>query len=70
MLVKDVKALSLQLDDKIAELTEESVPTVMEIVRTVKYSLTTAIASTQNLRILPDKETVAPNQKSWTETAK
>jgi hypothetical protein len=70
MLVKDVKALSLQLDDKIAELTEESVPTVMEIVRTVKYSLTTAIASTQNLRALPDKETVAPNQKSWTETAK
>ena len=33
-------------------------------------SLTTVIASTQEVRALPDKEKVAPNQKSWTETAK
>ena len=70
MLVKDIKSLSLQLDDKIAALTEESVPSVMEIVRSVKYSLTTAIASTPDMRALPDKEKVTPNQKSWTETAK
>ena len=68
-LMQDIKLLSHQLDDKISDLTDESAPAVMEAIRSVKYSLTAAIASTQGSRALPDKEDVPPNQNSWTETA-
>ena len=68
-LMQDIKQLSHQLDDKISDLTDESAPAVMEAVRSVKYSLTAAIASTQGSRALPNKEDVPPNQHSWMETA-
>ena len=68
-LIQDIKSLSHQLYDKISDLTDESVPGVMEAIRSVKYSLTAAIASTQGSRALPNKENVPPNQNSWTETA-
>ena len=42
---------------------------VMEAVRSVKYSLTAALASTQGSRALPNREVSPPNQNSWTETA-
>jgi hypothetical protein len=42
---------------------------VLETARSVKYTLTTAIASLQSARPLPEKDVIAPNQKSWPETA-
>lgn len=68
-LMQDIKLLSQQLDDKIGGLTDESAPAVIQAVRSVKYSLTAAIASTQGSRALPDQEKLAPNQKTWPETA-
>ena len=66
---QEIKLLSKQLDDKIAGLTDESAPAVMAAARSVRYSLTAAIASTQGTHALPDKEPVPPNQHSWPETA-
>jgi hypothetical protein len=68
-LMQDIKLLSQQLDDKISGLTDESAPAVMQAFCSVKYSLTAAIAATQGLQALLDKENVPPNQNSWTETA-
>ena len=41
----------------------------MEAFRLAKHSLTAAIASTRGTSALPEKEWIAPNQKSWPETA-
>jgi hypothetical protein len=42
----------------------------MEAVRSAKYSLTAAIASTEGASVsLPYKDVIAPNQHSWPETA-
>jgi hypothetical protein len=45
-------------------------PTVIEAFRLAKYSLSAAIASTEGVSALPEKDRIAPNQKSWPETAK
>ena len=67
-LKQEIKLLSQELD-KIGEIPNESTPAVMEAFRLVKYSLTAAIASTQDSRALPNREVSPPNQNSWTETA-
>jgi hypothetical protein len=45
-LMEEIKSLSQELDDKIKNLTEEPDPAVKEAVRSVKYTLTVALAST------------------------
>jgi len=67
--MKDIKSLSQELDDKIKDITDEPDPVVMEAVRSVKHTLTAAIASTQGSRALPNKENLPPNQRTWTEMA-
>ena len=51
---------------------QESAPNlaIIEAFRSAKYSLTTAITSLDGKAALPEKENIAPNQKSWPETAK
>ena len=66
---QEIKLLSKQLDDKIVGLTNELAPAVMAAARSVRYSLTAVIASTQGMHALPDKEPVLPNQHSWPEMA-
>jgi hypothetical protein len=44
-------------------------PAVIEAFRSAKYSLTTAIASLDGRSALPEKDVIAPNQRSWPETA-
>ena len=68
-LLQEIKLLSQQLDDKIGGLADDPNPDVMKAIRSAKHSLTAAIASTQGLRALPDKEDVAWNQNTWAETA-
>ena len=67
-LKQEIKLLSQELD-KIGDIPDESAPDVVEAFRSVKYSLTAAIASTQGSRALPNREVSPPNQNSWTETA-
>jgi hypothetical protein len=43
-------------------------PAVIEAFRSAKYSLTTAIASLDGRSALPEKDVIAPNQRSWPET--
>src|SRR6266851_2953500 len=63
-LTHDIAALSHTLASK------SSSSAVLEAARSAKYTLTVAIASIQGSNALPEKDIVAPNQKSWTETAK
>ena len=42
---------------------------VLEAARSAKYGLMAAISSTHESGALPDKDNIAPNQKTWTETA-
>jgi hypothetical protein len=44
-------------------------PAIIEAFRSAKYSLTTAIASLDGNAPLPEKDVIAPNQRSWPETA-
>jgi hypothetical protein len=66
-LTRDITDLSQRLVSQ----TDQSVPSpaILEAVRSAKFSLTAAIASAQGTSAIPDKEVIAPNQKSWTETA-
>ncbi len=63
-LTQDIAALSHTLASK------SSSSAVLEAARLAKYTLTVAIASIQGSNALLEKDVVAPNQKSWTETAK
>jgi hypothetical protein len=65
-LSQDVFSLSQMLTSR-----QESAPNpaIIEAFRSAKYSLTTAIASLDGKAALPEKENIAPNQKSWPETA-
>jgi hypothetical protein len=67
-LTQDIASLSQQL---ISEQTDQSAlpPAVLDAVRSAKYSLKMAIGSTQGSSALPHKDSIAPNQKTWTETA-
>ena len=42
---------------------------ILEAYRSVVYTITAAIASTQGTSALPDKENIPPNQKTWQEMA-
>ena len=42
---------------------------VIEAIQSTKYSLAVADASVEGTSALPDKEFIAPNQNSWSETA-
>jgi hypothetical protein len=42
---------------------------MVEAFRAAKYSLTSAIASFNGKAALPEKDVIAPNQKSWSEMA-
>jgi hypothetical protein len=42
-------------------------PAVIEAFRSAKHSLTAAIACSQDSRALPEKDSIAPNQKTWTD---
>jgi hypothetical protein len=62
-LTQDIAALSHTLASK------SSSSAILEAARSAKYMLAAAIASTQGSNALPEKDIIAPNQKSWTETA-
>jgi hypothetical protein len=62
-LTQDIAALSHTLASK------SSSSAILEAARSAKYTLAAAIASTQGSNALPEKDVIAPNQKSWTETA-
>jgi hypothetical protein len=42
---------------------------ILEAIQLAKFSLTAAIALAQGTSAIPDKEVIAPNQKSWMEMA-
>ena len=67
-LMQDITILSQQL---ISEQPDQSSlpPAVLDAIRSAKYSLKMAISSTQGSSPLPHKDNIAPNQKTWTETA-
>ena len=68
-LVQDVNNLSHQLiSDQTNDLALS--PAMLEAVRSAKASLSTAIASVNESSPLPIKKKIAPNQHSWTETAR
>ena len=60
--MKDIKSLSQELKDKIKNLAEEMDPVVREAVRSIKHTLTVALASTQGIWALPNKEYILLNQ--------
>ena len=62
-LTQDIAALSHTL------ASSSSSSAILEAARSAKYTLAAAIASTQGSSALPEKDVLAPNQKSWTETA-
>ena len=64
VLTQDITLLTQTLA---VETTADSA--VVEAARSAKYSLTAAVASLQSTRALPEKDVIAPNQKSWPETA-
>jgi hypothetical protein len=66
-LTRDITDLSQRLISQ----TNQSAPSpaILEAIRLAKFSLTVAIASAQGTSAIPDKEVIAPNQKSWIETA-
>jgi hypothetical protein len=68
-LTQDIFSLSQRLASRQGE---ESAPNLamVEAFRAAKYSLTSAIASFNGKAALPEKDVIAPNQKSWSETAK
>jgi hypothetical protein len=68
-LTQNITILSQQL---ISEQPDQSSlpPAVLNAVRLAKYSLKMAIGSTQGSSLLPHKDNIVPNQKTWTETAK
>jgi hypothetical protein len=63
-LTQDIAALSHTLTSKSSFLA------ILKATCSAKYTLVAAIALTQGLSALPEKDVIMPNQKSWTETAK
>ena len=66
-LTQDIFSLSQALTSRHADITNSA---VVEAFWSVKYSLAMAIASIEGERALPEKDVIAPNQRSWPETAK
>lgn len=67
-LTQDIVSLSQRLTSGEEEQSAPN-PAVIEAFRSAKYSLTTAVASMEGRSALPEKDVIAPNQKSWPETA-
>ena len=67
-LMEDIRSLSQELDDKI-NVAEDLDSAVMEALRSVRHTLTAALAVTRGDWALPNREKLPPNQKTWTETA-
>ena len=63
-LSRDLFTLSQKINSKNAVK-----PGVIEAVRSAKYSLTAAAALMEGDDALPEKDIIAPNQRSWPETA-
>jgi len=66
ILLKDINALSQQLNA--LSVSDDATPD-LQALKSVKFSLTAAIASANGSRALPEKDTFNPNQKTWAETA-
>ena len=69
---ESLQALSqdvFSLSQSLASRQGDPNPAVIEAFRSAKYSLTTAIASLDGRSALPEKDVIAPNQRSWPETA-
>jgi hypothetical protein len=66
-LAQELISLSQNLACK--KIGRSHLPVFIETLRTAKYTLTAADASAEGTSALPDRESVAPNQKSWGETA-
>ena len=60
-LMEEIESLLQQLNDKIKKLTEEPDLAISEAVRSVKHTLTAALASTQGAWALPNRENIPPN---------
>ena len=63
-LTQDIAALSHTLTSS------SSSSAILEATHSAKYTLAVAIALTQGSNALPEKDVIAPNQKSWMEMAK
>jgi hypothetical protein len=68
LLTQDISNMSHRLNSEQIDQSSMSLA-VLEAIQLAKYSLAAAIASTQGTSAIPDKEVIAPNQKSWMETA-
>src|SRR6267142_1162524 len=66
-LTREIISLSQNLATK--KINQSHYPAVIEAIRSAKYSLAVADASVEGTSALPDKDFIAPNQKSWSETA-
>jgi len=63
------KIISLSQNLATKKINQSHYPAVIEAIRSAKYSLVVADASAEGTSALSDKEFIAPNQKSWSETA-
>jgi hypothetical protein len=71
LLTQEISSLSTNLTSASMNISQSSHAALIDAARSFKYSLTAAIASTEGTSALPDKENIAPNQKSgWGETAR
>jgi hypothetical protein len=68
VLMQDITLLSQTLASETIDQSADS-SAIIEAARSAKYSLTALVASLQNIRALPEKDIIAPNQTSWPETA-
>src|SRR6267142_3931581 len=66
-LTHEIILLSQNLATK--KIDQSHYPVVIEAIRSTKYSLAVADVSAEGTSALLDKEFIAPNQKSWSETA-
>ena len=64
ILLKEINALCQQL----TAVSDDRTPDLDDL-KSVKYSLSTAIASANGSRALPEKDDFNPNKKTWAETA-
>ena len=69
-LMHDICVLSQQLTSNDLIDQSASPPAILEAIRSAKYTLTVVITSAQGTSALSYKDHIAPNQKSWVETAK
>jgi len=66
-LMRKIISLSQNLATK--KINQSHYPAVLEAIWSAEYSLMVANMSAEGTSTLPDKEFIAPNQKSWSKTA-